>query len=313
MFLCVSLNPAIDKRLRLERLRVGEVNRARMACPAPGGKAAHVAMVLRTLGADPVWLGFAGGATGKQLTDGLKELSIQVHEIPSGACTRTNLEIVENDGGVTEILEPGQRITDDELRQCEKTFTDLLNQATELPTVIFSGSLPEGVPPDIYKTLIELAHEFGSRVFLDSSGDPFKFALAGKPDFVKPNRGEAESWSAETIDNPTAAKRIIAAILDAGAAAGAISLGSAGLVWHSMNGNALFADAPKLSAQSCVGSGDATLAGFAFAAQQRLPAAEAVRLAVACGSANCLASGPGRARAKDIASLKDQIRVETLA
>lgn len=57
----------------------------------------------------------------------------------------------------------------------------------------------------------------------------------------------------------------------------------------------------------------ATLAGFAFAAQQRLPAAEAVRLAVACGSANCLAPGPGRALAKDIASFKDQIRVETLA
>ena len=78
MFLCVSLNPAIDKRLRLERLRVGDVNRATNACPAPGGKAAHVAMVLRTLGADPVWLGFAGGATGKQLVDGLQELSIRV-------------------------------------------------------------------------------------------------------------------------------------------------------------------------------------------------------------------------------------------
>jgi len=27
MFLCVSLNPAVDKRLRLERLQVGGVNR----------------------------------------------------------------------------------------------------------------------------------------------------------------------------------------------------------------------------------------------------------------------------------------------
>jgi 1-phosphofructokinase family hexose kinase len=313
MFVCVSLNPAIDKRLRLERLRVGDVNRATNACPAPGGKAAHVAMVLKTLGADPLWLGFAGGATGKQLIDGLHELSIRVQEIPTIACTRTNLEIVENDGGVTEILEPGQSITEDELGQCEKTLTDLLNEASEQPTVIFSGSLPEGVPPDVYKTLIELAHDFDSRVFLDTSGDPFKLALAGQPDFVKPNRGEAESWSGQRIDDATSAKRIIGAMLNAGAAAGAISLGSAGLIWQSMNGDALFADAPKLSAQSCVGSGDATLAGFAFAAQQRLPAAEAVRLAVACGSANCLGAGPGRARAEDITSLKDQIRVGTLA
>ncbi|SRR6266849_2506492 len=313
MFLCVSLNPAVDKRLRLERLRVGHVNRAIEASPAPGGKAAHVAMVLRTLGADPLWLGFAGGATGKQLIEGLRGLSIRVEHIPTSGCTRTNLEIVEDAGGVTEILEPGQPIAAEELQRFGETLTRFLSEAGEHPTVIFSGSLPEGVPPNHYKTLIELAHEFGGRVFVDTSGDPFKFALAGKPDFVKPNRGEAESWSGRAIDGPASAKEIMGAMLEAGAAAGAISLGSAGLLWHSANGPALFANAPKLSARSCVGSGDSTLAGFAFAAQQGLPPAEAVRLAAACGSANCLALGPGRVRAADIASLKDQIHVETLA
>jgi 1-phosphofructokinase family hexose kinase len=313
MFLCVSLNPAVDKRLRLERLQVGGVNRASEASPAPGGKAAHVAMVLRTLGADPLWLGFAGGATGRQLIEGLRGLAIRVHEIPTSGCTRTNLEIVEDEGGVTEILEPGQHIIAEELRQFEETFSELLNEASELPTVIFSGSLPEGVPPNFYKALIELAHEFDSRVFVDTSGDPFKFALAGKPDFVKPNRGEAESWSGQAISGTSSAKEILGAMLRAGAGAGAITLGSAGLIWHSATGDTLVANAPRLSAGSCVGSGDSTLAGFAFAAQQRLPAVEAVRLAAACGSANCLAPGPGRARAEDIANLKDQIRVETLA
>jgi 1-phosphofructokinase family hexose kinase len=313
MFLCVSLNPAVDKRLRLDRLQVGGVNRAREANPAPGGKAAHVAMVLKTLGADPLWLGFAGGATGKQLVEGLRRLTIRVQEIPTSGCTRTNLEIVDDKGEVTEILEPGHRIAAGELRQFEELFTRLLNEATEQPTVIFSGSLPEGVPTDQYKKFIELAHEFGSRVFVDTSGDPFKFALAGKPDFVKPNRGEAESWSGQAINSPSSANEILVAMLKPGVGAGAITLGSAGLIWHSATGDTLFANAPKLSAGSCVGSGDSTLAGFAFAAEQRLSPIEAVRLAVACGSANCIAPGPGCARAEDIASLKDQIHVETLA
>ena len=313
MFLCVSLNPAIDKRLRLKRLHVGSVNRASEVSPAPGGKAAHVAMVLQTLGADPLWLGFAGGPTGEQLVEGLRGLAIRVHEIPTSGCTRTNLEIFEDQGGVTEILEPGQRIAAEELRRFEETFTKLLNEANEQPTVIFSGSLPEGVPSDQYKTLIELAHEFDSHVFLDTSGDPFKFALAGKPDFVKPNRGEAESWSGQTISGLSSANDILGAMLKVGAGAGAISLGSDGLIWQSAAGDALFANVPKLSARSCVGSGDSTLAGFAFAAQQRLRPVEAVRLAAACGSANCLAPGPGCARAEDIASLIDQIRVETLS
>lgn len=313
MFFCVSLNPAVDKRLRLERLKVGSVNRVSEASPAPGGKAAHVAMVLRTLGADPLWLGFAGGATGKQLVEGLRGLAIRVHEIPTSDSTRTNLEIVEAEGGVTEILEPGQRIAAEELLRFEETFTELLNEASEQPTVIFSGSLPEGVPSNQYKKLIELAHKFDSRVFVDTSGDPFKFALAGKPDFVKPNRGEAESWSGQAISGPSSANEILRAMLKAGAGAGAITLGSAGLIWNSAAGDNLVANAPRLSARSCVGSGDSTLAGFAFAAKQGLSPIDAVRLAVACGSANCIAPGPGCARAEDIASLRDQIHVETLA
>jgi 1-phosphofructokinase/tagatose 6-phosphate kinase len=47
MIICVSANPAIDRRLRLESIAVGGVNRAVSAQPFLGGKAAHVAMVAR--------------------------------------------------------------------------------------------------------------------------------------------------------------------------------------------------------------------------------------------------------------------------
>src|SRR5258708_37092216 len=107
MFLCVSLNPAVDKRLRVERLQLGAVNRVLQVLPAPGGKASHVAMVLKTLGAEPVWLGFTGGSTGDELVHGLRALSIQVHAVATAVFTRMNLEIVDEGGQVTGILEPG--------------------------------------------------------------------------------------------------------------------------------------------------------------------------------------------------------------
>src|SRR5277367_1464314 len=103
MFLCVSLNPAIDKRMRLKGLQFGRVNRVTDVSAAPGGKAAHVAMVLRTLGAEPTWLGFAGGAAGDALVSGLQKLSIRTVAIETAGETRTNLEIIE-ERGVTEIL-----------------------------------------------------------------------------------------------------------------------------------------------------------------------------------------------------------------
>lgn len=313
MFLCVSLNPAIDKRLRLERLQHGRVNRAMEVTPAPGGKAAHVAMVLRTLGADPLWLGFAGGPTGTALVEGLNGMSIRAEAVATANATRTNLEILENEGTVTEILEPGQPVTREELERLRDAFELALRRSAGKMTAILSGSLPPGVPEDYYATLIELGHQCGCRVFVDTSVEPLRHALKARPDFVKPNQQEAEWLSGCAINGPRSAESALMAILSAGAKAGAISLGADGLIWRSTSEDkVLFAKVPQLAVRSSVGSGDATLAGFAIAEHQGLEAAESLRLAAACGAANCLAEGPGRARAGDIARLKKEIRVEIL-
>ena len=309
MFVCVSLNPAIDKRLRLDRLQPGRVNRVSEITQAAGGKAVHVAMVLQTLGGDPLWLGFAGGAAGDDLVGGLRKLSIPAEVVPTASGTRTNLEILEDGGGVTEILEPGGNVGGAELERMTGTFRKIVSKYGSAATAILSGSLPPGVPEDYCRTLVELAHHHGSKAFVDTSGGAFRAALDGHPDFVKPNREEAEVWIGKKMEGIHSAESVLSAMLDAGAAAGAITLGAAGLIWRSATKQALFATGPELAARSCVGSGDATLAGFAFAAQEGLTAAESVRLAAACGSANCLADGPGRARGEDIARLRKEIAV----
>lgn len=313
MFLCVSLNPAIDKRLKLAHLRLGQVNRATEVSPAPGGKAAHVAMVLRTLGADPVWLGFAGGPTGVALVEGLNAMSIRVEAVTTESATRMNLEIVENDGEVTEILEPGQPVTREELERLQNAFEQAVRRFAGKTTAILSGSLPSSVPEDYYATLVGLGHQHGCRMFVDTSGEPLRLALKANPELVKPNQQEAERLSECAINGLRSAESALNMILSAGAKAGAISLGADGLVWRSANEErVLHAKVPQFVVRSAVGSGDATMAGFAFAADQGLEPEESLRLAAACGAANCLAEGPGRARANDIARLKNKIAVEIL-
>src|SRR5437762_3146995 len=54
MFLCVSPNPAIDKRITLPALIPGEIHRAQTAQAFPGGKSAHVAMAFIALAAKPL-------------------------------------------------------------------------------------------------------------------------------------------------------------------------------------------------------------------------------------------------------------------
>ncbi len=283
------------------------------ATPEPGGKSLHVAMVLRTLGVDPLWLGFAGGATGGALAEGIRAMGIRTETIEIANSTRNNLEILENDGTVTEILEPGPAVTPEELERLQRAYELALKSAGHNATAVLSGSLPRNVSEDFYSALIRIGHDNGCRVFLDTSGEPLKLALNAKPDLVKPNQHEAEWLSGEAISDLNAAQHALQKILGAGASSAAVSMGAAGIVYQSSaDKTALFAAVPSVAARSCTGSGDAAMAGFAFAAERGLVATETLRLAAACGTANCLADGAGKARAADIERLKSEIQIRSL-
>src|SRR6266481_602188 len=119
-FYCVSLNPAIDTRLILKGFLPGRVNRVEEVYRTPGGKAAHVAMALKGLGATATWIGFSGGATGSELIAGLRLLKIATMPVSTGQATRINLEILDTEGKITEILEPGGAITQPEWSQFQQ-------------------------------------------------------------------------------------------------------------------------------------------------------------------------------------------------
>jgi 1-phosphofructokinase family hexose kinase len=314
MFVCISANPAIDKRLRLTKLVPGGVNRASDVKASPGGKATHVAMVLRTLGADPEWIGFTGGASGQELLDGLRALGIRAHPIQTEQATRVNLEIIDDAASVTEILEPGAAPSKSEIASfhdaCEEQFTRGESQAI----VVASGSLPPGMPRNFYATLIHRAHVQGCKFFLDTSGEALRSALEAGPDLVKPNREEARWITGEEITDVASAVLAISHFLAAGAKSAAISLGQGGLVWCPGAGrDAYFASSAAVQARSTVGCGDAVVAAFAHAAGAGLTEEETVRLAAACGTANCLADSPGALRAEDIQRLRKETRVERLS
>jgi len=314
MFFCVSPNPAIDKRLALTSLTRGQVNRARSVQGFPGGKSAHVAMVLQTLGGNPRWFGPCGGASGQELVTGLSALGIQVTGFPSTQPTRTNLEIVEEDDTVTEILEPGSTLCSKEWDAFESAYKELLSSATEKSVVIFSGSLPAGTPSDLYARLITVAHEFRCRTFVDTSGEALREAFRAQPSFVKPNCEEATQLLGTVVDSMRKATDAIGKLLELGARSAALSLGAEGLLFcASVNAPVLFAPAPALKPRSTVGCGDSALAGFAFGIASDFPPSDTLRLAAACAAANCLADSPGAARLGDIRDFQGRISVEVLA
>ena len=293
MIICVSLNPALDRRLRLSRLRPGEIHRASTVAVASGGKAAHVAIAARALGEPVAWIGLIGGAAGEQCRQGLTSLNIETVVVHAQATTRTNLELIEQDTGrTTEIREAGDTIRASEVDEFIQRGRELW-RAAKGSCVVISGSLPPGAATDVYGRLVGEIRAAGCRPLLDTSGDALSGTLGSQPDLVKPNRAEAAEALGRNLNDLEAAVSAAQALLDRGAGAVALSLGSQGMVWADRESAVpLLAACPPVAGRSTVGCGDAMLAGIAVGLERRLSTIDIIRLAVACGTANCYADMP---------------------
>src|SRR5260370_40678766 len=191
-FFCVSLNPAIDTRLVLNGFLPGRVNRVAEGYRNPGGKAAHVAMALKGLGATPTWIGFSGGATGNEMLAGLRHLEVETRAVSTGQSSRVNLEILDTQGEVTEILEPGGTITQSEWSEFQQVCASAFKLVANKRIAVISGSLPPGVPTEACAALVSLAPSANCLAVLDSSGLPLSKALTAGPELVKINPAGAE-------------------------------------------------------------------------------------------------------------------------
>ena len=307
--LCVSLNPAVDRRIVVSQLRVGAVNRALSADPTAGGKAAHVAYAAAALGAQVRWLAFLGGPEGENCRAGVAARGVDPVVVETTGRTRTTLELIdESTGMITEVLEPGPHIGPEERDRFLYCFGEEL---CELPIVVLSGSLPAGLESSFYSDLVHAATKEGCTVLLDTSGASLENALSARPSLIKPNREEAAGLVGHTVQDLRQAAAAARALCSRGPETVALSLGGEGAVVA--HGREIwYATAPRVQPRSTVGSGDSFLAGWAVATAERRETTERLRLAVACGTANCLATQPGVLDAEMVRTLEAQTRVERL-
>lgn len=310
MLCAVSLNPALDKYLRLPRIAAGRHQQASEVVTSAGGKAINCAGVIRALGEDVVVLGFFGGYTGDFILSELSREGVVVAPVRVRTPTRTAFVIVEEGGTETEIVEPGAVVAPAELAALREHLRELARSAA---VVLLSGSVPPGCPADIYQTLIA---DVGDHcpALLDTSREWLRAVVeapggAPRPRAVKPNRLEAEELLGRRLET----SGDFAAALDSLRARGVeqplISNGEDGL-FAASGGERRRAFAPPVERVNSVGSGDAALAGYAVALARGLNFEDRLRLAVACGTANVLTKECAQVRPPDVERLLREIQVE---
>lgn len=258
MIVTLTLNPSLDRTLEVEALRRGEVLRAASVHLDPGGKGVNVARALLANGVGSRAVIPCGGAEGEQLVSLLAGESVHTVAVPIASPTRSNVTLVEADGTVTKVNEPGAPLTAAEF---DAVAAAVLGCAGTADWVVMCGSLPPDVPVDVYAGLTAQFTAAGIRVAVDTSGPALLSAVAAGPDLVKPNRDElAEAVGAplsELGDVINAAQ----ALRERGAGAVLASLGADGAVLVDDDG-ALLAQGTQIEPRSTVGAGDALLAGF---------------------------------------------------
>lgn len=300
MIVTVTMNAAIDKTVELDTFEHGGLNRLKNIVLDAGGKGINVSKTIKELGGETIASGFIGGSSGETIKRVLKELGIQADFVEVDGETRTNTKVVEPNGFVTELNEPGPVISEEKLQE----LTDkLLGYAKEDTLFVLAGSIPSGVPKTIYRDLIEKVHAKGAKVFLDADGELFVNSLEAKPDIIKPNRAELEEYTkADYRLSENDLVRIGTDFLNDGIGTVAISLGSMGALFLTKD-QKVKCPAVPVKAHSTVGAGDAMVAALSYGMNQKMTFEECVKLGMATSAGAVTTVGtkpPTRAKVDEL-------------
>lgn len=288
MIITVTMNPAVDKTAAIQSLELHALNRLTGVLRDIGGKGINVSRTVAALGGRSVSMGFLAGETGRGIQRALEELDGVAPDflyVPGE--TRTNLKLVEPGGALTELNEQGPAVTDRDLGSLTARLEGRLSPGDLL---VLSGSVGPGVPSDFYRSLTQLAHEKGARVFVDADGPLFSEALAAKPDIIKPNSFElCQLFGLERADEDTLiglARRLNGQ----GVWLVCVSMGADGAIF-AQNGQVYRAQGLKMEARSSVGCGDAMVAAIVYGLEEGLSLEDCLRLALATSAAACTTPG----------------------
>jgi 1-phosphofructokinase family hexose kinase len=309
--LAVATNPAVDRVARLGGPAAGVV-RATESLETPGGKATHVMMVARQLGAEVDLLATVGGRNGGQFVELLIAEELPVQPVPVAAAMRgTYTLVVDGEGDVVEVHEPGEPWA---AGDADKLVAAVERMAPGFDTVAICGSLPAGAPVDLHARLVAAARAGGARAILDcSTVDAFAAALEAEPDLVAPNLEEARALASLAAE-PSDAEllEVCDALLERGAGAVWLSLGAEGSLVATPELGVRLRGPAAGAVVNAVGCGDALIGGLVagLAEGDSLPAAAALGVAAATDKLSHL--HPGKIDAERVRALVTEVEATAL-
>jgi 6-phosphofructokinase 2 len=306
----VTMNPAVDISTSVERIEPVRKLRCRTEQREAGGGGINVARVIHRLGGDVLAVFLAGGVVGEQLKRLVAREQVPDLVVPIEEETRESFTVTdETTRDEFRFVLPGPSLTEDE---CGRALKQIELVAAKAQYLVVSGSLPRGASKNFHTQLGALARRAEARFVADASGDQLRAALAAGVFLAKPNLRELqEITEADLSDRSGQVKACRKLIHDRKASVVALTLGSSGALLVTED-QAWFSEPLPVKVVGTVGAGDSFLGALVWALHSDRSLEEALRTAVAAGSAALLTEGTRLAAVADIQRLKNEVRLQSI-
>lgn len=309
MIATLTLNPAIDLALSVDRFVVGGTNRCNLDAVDAGGKGINASRVVHRLGRLTTAYGFAGGSTGNLLRKLLDDERVPYAFESLDDMTRIDIMVyVGASGQRSKLLLPGARVEPDDLANLKVKLSGIGSSAV----MVLGGSIPPGLKAGVYAELIEEFNGRGVQTILDTSGEALAVALAARPALIKPNVDEASEVLGRSLCGDADILHGALELQRRGARSVIISQGPDGAIGVGPEG-AFKAMPPPIETRSTVGSGDSMVAGLAIALDENLGLKTGLCLGTAAGAATASIPGTHLCDAARVATLEPLVIITPLS
>lgn len=309
MILTVTLNPCVDKTIYLDQLEIGLYNRVKSTRTDLSGKGLNVSTILNDLREDTLCMGFNFRNNGAYLEETLNRRGVKHNFILVDGSIRTNIKLVDQSCMVmTEVNEAGHFVS---AGAVDKLIDEIDVRLDHTHILVMSGSVPPGVPTDIYARLIQMAHRKDVLTILDTAGEPLRLGIEAKPFLIKPNSHEFEQIFKAEMKAGTGPLEIARRLVDGGIPYLCISMGAEGALLldrqHTYRAKAL-----PVEARGLTGAGDSMVAAMCYAIRKNMGTEDMLRYAMAAAAGSVRQEGTLLARAADIRELLPEVELDRL-
>lgn len=301
----ITLNPAIDKSTSVPVLVPEKKMKCTLPVFEPGGGGINVARAIKKLGGNATAMYLAGGYTGKFFTQLLDRENIDSIVIEMANHTRENLIVLNSTANLQyRFGMPGPLVEEVEW----KKLLDTLEKINGIDFIVASGSLPPGVPVDIYARIASVAKRKGTKCVVDTSGEALQLAAEEGVYLLKPNLGELSSLVGSEEISTGMVDDVAATLIENGRSEVVlVSMGAAGAMLVTKQ-TVKQLSAPVVKRISTVGAGDSMVAGIIMGLSKGFSILESAKYGVASGTAATINPGTELCRLEDVERLYPLIK-----